>query len=630
MTVGFKFQVSGFRFQLLKLTAHCSLLTAASLLLLAAACRKEPPPPAAADVQAAATAEVAAAAPAAEKVAEPTFFTPFARVDETMPAALEIPRDGADLPLVVIIEAGSYECEYTRKAEPVIAAVLAELPEVARFYLHNPLPGHKQGYLLALAATAAQKQGRFREFHRLLLAGPADLDEDRLLAYARKVGLDVPMFLRDMKRPEVKEYVEKSRTLTAALGLTGTPVFIINGKVVMGLIEEQKLRSLLKKELAAAAGLRRKGAGIAGVHRTLAEAYPPYLTVMEKGVKWGETRQVDVLQDPGTRYRVSDTGWPTLGPPEALVTVVEFVDLYCPFSAKAWEQANALQRKYPEKVRFVFKLNPTSLSRRAVDRPFADPALFAGGPSLEEVKLEAVQVMAVGTPVLFVNGLRRAGFVETEELEKLIEIELALALSLAAKGLEQEQVYEFLTGHGHIVPMLDAVQRRVDGDASLRFGAAKGAPEVVVFWDYGSPFARNLWPHLERLLKRVDGRLTIYLKLLPGEGDTLTARGAVCAGAAGRVAQGHARLLELGRSPISEEAILAVLGTAGLSPQDSATCLAGAGADRLLAAHQSLAHSLGVRKAPAVFINGHRVKTPTGLDFYTLYAAVMQLPPRPQ
>ena len=208
------------------------------LLLFTPACRKEPPVPAAADVQAVAPADVASPAPA--PAAGPTSFTPFAKVDETMPAALEIPGEGADLPLVVIIEAGSYECEYSRKAEPMLARLLAEFPEAARFYLHNPLAGQKQGYLLALAAVAAQKQGRFWEFHRLLMGGPPDLDEDRLLAYARKVGLDVPMFLRDMKRPEVKEYVEKSRTLTAALGLTGTPVFIVNGKVVMGLVEDHQ------------------------------------------------------------------------------------------------------------------------------------------------------------------------------------------------------------------------------------------------------------------------------------------------------------------------------------------------------------------------------------------------------
>lgn len=543
-----------------------------------------------------------------------------------MPAALEIPREGADLPLVVIIEAGSYECEYTRKAEPVVAELLAEFPDAARFYLHNPLPGHKQGYLLALAAVAAQKQGRFPEFHRLLMKSRGDLDEDRLLAFARKVDLDVPMFLKDLKRAEVKEYVEKSRTLAAALGLSGTPVFLVNGKLVLGLIDEEQFRGLVAEELEAARKLKEGGAGLEDLHRTAGQAHPAYLTVMEKGVKWGEARNADVLRDPATRFRVSDTGWPNLGPPDAPVTVVEFLDLRCPHSAKAWQQANELHRKYPDDARFVFKLNPPAHALDPSAEPFADAEVFAGGPGIEEVKLEAVQVMAVGTPTIYVNGLRRSGYRQTAEVEQLIEQELALARSLDSKGLESGEVYEFLTGRGHSVALLAGKEREIEGDSGLGFGEPGAGQTVVVFWDYSSPFCRNLWPHLTRLLDRVNGKLTVYLKLLPDGEDVLLARAAACAAVTGRLNRIHDLLLELGRSRASEAAVLAALGTAGFAAEEANRCLEDDGPAKLLAAHRALAVTVGVKKAPVVFINGQRVRAPAGLDFYSLYAALLQLP----
>ncbi len=598
------------------------LLTAIGLSVLLVACSKEPPPPAAADLQAAASADVSEPAP----VVEPVSFSPFSKVDETMPAALEIPREGAELPLVVIIEAGSYECEYSRKAESMLAKVLADFPEAARFYLHNPLPGHKQGYLLALAAVAAQKQGRFLEFHRLLMKSSGELNEDRLLSFARKVGLDVPMFLKDLKRTEVKEYVERSRTLAAALGLLGTPVFLVNGKLVLGLIDEEQFRNLVKEELVAARKLKEGGARLADLHRTAGQAHPAYVTVMDKGVKWDETRAVDALKDPATRFRVRDTGWPSLGPPVAPVTVVEFLDLGCPHSAKAWAQANTLRRKYPEDVRFVFKLNPPSHSSRPAAEPFADPSLFAGGPDVEKVKLEAVQVMAVGTPVLYINGLRRTGYLESSALEQLLEQEIALARSLISRGLESGEVYEFLAGRGHVVPLLEDEAHPLEGEANLRFGEPGADSSLVVFWDYDSPFCRNLWPHLTRLLDRVEGKLSVYLKLLPDGDDTLLSRGAACAGAMGRLSSIHELLLRLGRSPVTREAVLAALGTAGFSKEEAAACLDDGSAVRLLATHRKLADTLGVKKGPALFLNGHRVKARTGLDFYSLYAAYLQLP----
>jgi len=597
-------------------------------------------------------------------------FSPFSLIDEADPALLEIPREGAERPLVVVIEAGAYQCEHTRKFEPIITSILSQQVDAARFFVHNPLPGHKKGYLLAVAASAAQRQGRFWEFHRQLMKSGPDVDEDRLLAMARRVGLDVPMFLKDLKREEVKEHVERNRTLVAALGLTGTPVFIVNGKLVLGRIEAEKFAGLVQSELDTARKLAEKTPSLEKLHLAVARVFRPYETVMKKGVKWGETREEATSFGPWTRFKVpGGSHAASLGPEHAPVTIVEYIDLTCPHSARAWRQAKELAQKYEHDVRFEFKLNPTertpeamaaaraafgagkmgrfvqfagaffrhgdaeSAAAAACEQGFVDCPLPAGNDpefaeAVERVKFEAPLVAAIGTPVYFVNGLRRPGFVETDRLVKLIDDELSMTKALVAKGMKVETVYAYLTARGATATLLAPVVQPTPVDDPLGFGAdgVETRAQLMVFWNYRSAFCRNLWTHLARVLAREDGSASVYLKPLAPDGDPfsrLMSVAVICAAEMGMLKAMHLKLLEM-KEPTMDKVVSEAAGM-GLNADKFRTCLGGESAHQSVDDFMIQARKADVTGTPAVFINGRRLTVPTGIDYYSIMAAILSL-----
>jgi len=89
----------------------------------------------------------------------------------------------------------------------------------------------------ALAARAAQEQGKFWEYHDLLYenqASPGAFSEESLIALAREAGLDVGEFESSIASGEHRRVVMEDFTEGQRSGITGTPTFVINGQTLVG------------------------------------------------------------------------------------------------------------------------------------------------------------------------------------------------------------------------------------------------------------------------------------------------------------------------------------------------------------------------------------------------------------
>lgn len=140
------------------------------------------------------------------------------------------PKEGP----ITIVEFSDYQCPYCAKSEPLIKSFLEVYPKESRFvYKHFPLVSiHANAMPAALAATAAQKQGKFWEMHELLFANQKALGAEQLNQYAKQIGLDMAKFEADMKSPEVKAAVEEDMQLAQQVGVRGTPTIFVNGKLL--------------------------------------------------------------------------------------------------------------------------------------------------------------------------------------------------------------------------------------------------------------------------------------------------------------------------------------------------------------------------------------------------------------
>src|SRR5512145_691158 len=98
---------------------------------------------------------------------------------------------------------------------------------------HNPLAMHRNAFDAAAAARAAQRQGKFWEYHELLLKAPR-FDRDSLVALSATLGLDREEFLRDFDDPALRRQVAAEAKEAQDAGAQGTPAFLINGHVEVG------------------------------------------------------------------------------------------------------------------------------------------------------------------------------------------------------------------------------------------------------------------------------------------------------------------------------------------------------------------------------------------------------------
>ena len=88
----------------------------------------------------------------------------------------------------------------------------------------------------ALAARAAQDQGKFWEYHDLLYKNQSGgFSDERLIELAREAGLDVEKFEEDLASGRFEGSVVEDFQEGQQMGITGTPTFVINGRVLAGL-----------------------------------------------------------------------------------------------------------------------------------------------------------------------------------------------------------------------------------------------------------------------------------------------------------------------------------------------------------------------------------------------------------
>ncbi len=149
------------------------------------------------------------------------------------------PTPGSGRATVTLVEFGDYQCPPCGNLHPEIKKIKAEYGERLRFVFHHlPLTSiHKNALAASLAATAAGLQNRFVEMHNLLYENQSAWSEEAdprpiFISYARRIGLDVDRFLRDLGGDKAKSLVASDLQVAQSLGVDSTPTLFINGRLV--------------------------------------------------------------------------------------------------------------------------------------------------------------------------------------------------------------------------------------------------------------------------------------------------------------------------------------------------------------------------------------------------------------
>lgn len=77
-------------------------------------------------------------------------------------------------------------------------------------------------------------QGKFWEMHDEIFKNQRDLKPATFEGYAKKLGLDVEQYKKDLASKELRDRIEGDLAQARQLGVSGTPAFFINGRYLSG------------------------------------------------------------------------------------------------------------------------------------------------------------------------------------------------------------------------------------------------------------------------------------------------------------------------------------------------------------------------------------------------------------
>ena len=156
----------------------------------------------------------------------------------------ELPRAGNPDGDVQFVEFFDYQCGYCKRVFPQVMDIMEEDGKLDVVMVEFPVLGPVSEYA-AKAALAAKKQDLYFEYHVALMGHRGRLSEKVILEVAEETGLDLDRLKADMESEEVLGHIARNVELASALGIRGTPAFIIGSQLAPGAIDKDQMEKMV-------------------------------------------------------------------------------------------------------------------------------------------------------------------------------------------------------------------------------------------------------------------------------------------------------------------------------------------------------------------------------------------------
>jgi len=159
---------------------------------------------------------------------------------ELKPPMVNVATDGAPVrgnanAPVTIVEFSDFQCPFCARAEGEIVKVRDTYKDQVKIvYKDYPLPIHSNAPKAAEASRCAGEQDKYWEYHDVLFANHSALEVPNLKKFATDLKLDTAKFDTCLDSGKYADEIAKDMAEGSRVGVSGTPAFFINGRLLSG------------------------------------------------------------------------------------------------------------------------------------------------------------------------------------------------------------------------------------------------------------------------------------------------------------------------------------------------------------------------------------------------------------
>jgi protein-disulfide isomerase len=148
---------------------------------------------------------------------------------------------------ITIVEFTDYRCGYCRKAFSEIEELVKADGNIRFVVKEYPILGDASTVSTQFAIAVLQLHGgaAYKQAHDGLISLRGEPDAATLTALAGKLGLDPAPILARMQAPEVAAVIAANHQLGAAMDISGTPTFVVQGQLLRGYLPLEDMRQIV-------------------------------------------------------------------------------------------------------------------------------------------------------------------------------------------------------------------------------------------------------------------------------------------------------------------------------------------------------------------------------------------------
>ncbi len=146
---------------------------------------------------------------------------------------------------IIIVAFYDYNCGYCKKGDQFVEQLIKLDNNVKVILKVFPILGSSSNYAASISlAVFKTNPDKFRDIHiGLINMKPINGESVEKLLVSH--GLDTELIAEEIKKEEVKSIIDKNIQLAQKLKIQGVPAYIINGKLVPGMVDLQQLQKMI-------------------------------------------------------------------------------------------------------------------------------------------------------------------------------------------------------------------------------------------------------------------------------------------------------------------------------------------------------------------------------------------------